>query len=284
MVVDEKQEHAMSSGAAPEGAAQQDPPVLVSQLSVIGFQSGDVDRLVEYYQEALCLVLTERTDGAAYLTTGPEHHCVAITRGEPKARSFLGLRIAGSLDEAERRLRLAGIQAERQTDPQPGITEALTIADPAGTPLMLFESQTMTGAAPAAGVRPVALGHVASFSADIEQDQRFYVEILGFRWSDSIDDWFTFLRCGADHHSVNFLRQPPHSGMHHVAYKMRDIVHLKDTLDHLAGLGYRLQWGPGRHGPGHNIFSYHQDPDGNTVELFTELDVVIDERTGQFEP
>jgi hypothetical protein len=55
-------------------------------------------------------------------------------------------------------------------------------------------------------------------------------------------------------------------------------------LDQLASHGYRLEWGPGRHGPGHNLFSYHRDCDGNLVELFTEMDVIIDQETGRFLP
>ena len=65
---------------------------------------------------------------------------------------------------------------------------------------------------------------------------------------------------------------------------MRDLDHLQTTLDHLAKQEYRLHWGPGRHGPGHNIFTYHRDPDGNVIELFTQLDVMYDESKGYFEP
>lgn len=55
-------------------------------------------------------------------------------------------------------------------------------------------------------------------------------------------------------------------------------------LDHMAANGTRLHWGPGRHGPGHNLFTYHKDPDGNTVELFTQLDRITDEAKGYWEP
>ena len=55
-------------------------------------------------------------------------------------------------------------------------------------------------------------------------------------------------------------------------------------LDHLASNDYRLHWGPGRHGPGHNLFTYHRDPDGNVIELFTQLDSMIDEAKGYWEP
>ena len=74
------------------------------------------------------------------------------------------------------------------------------------------------------------------------------------------------------------------AGLHHVAYEMRDFMHLKEMLDYLAAMEIRMAWGPGRHGVGHNIFTYHADPDGNFIELFTELDVIADDATGTFEP
>ena len=58
-------------------------------------------------------------------------------------------------------------------------------------------------------------------------------------------------------------------------------MHLKEMLDHLATREIRMAWGPGRHGVGHNIFTYHADPDGNFIELFTELDLIADEETGR---
>ena len=43
-------------------------------------------------------------------------------------------------------------------------------------------------------------------------------------------------------------------------------------------------WGPGRHLIGHNVFTYHHNPDGQIVELYTELDQMKDEELGYFEP
>jgi catechol 2,3-dioxygenase-like lactoylglutathione lyase family enzyme len=109
-------------------------------------------------------------------------------------------------------------------------------------------------------------------------------KLLGFRWSDTVGDFFVFLRCNADHHAANFMASRKYQGMHHVAYEFRDPNHLIAMLDNLAQHGHGLVWGPGRHGPGHNLFTYHKDPDGNTVELFTQLDLVLDETKGYWEP
>jgi hypothetical protein len=95
---------------------------------------------------------------------------------------------------------------------------------------------------------------------------------------------FRFLRCNSDHHTANFMSSNKRTGMHHIAYEIRNLDHLQSLLDHIAGRDVRLEWGPGRHGPGHNIFTYHRDPDGNNIELFTQLDSMIDESLGYFEP
>jgi hypothetical protein len=55
-------------------------------------------------------------------------------------------------------------------------------------------------------------------------------------------------------------------------------------IDNLVRNGVRLYWGPGRHAVGHNIFAYHDDPDGNHIELLTQLDVMLDEDKGFYEP
>ena len=39
-----------------------------------------------------------------------------------------------------------------------------------------------------------------------------------------------------------------------------------------------MKWGPGRHGPGNNLFLFVHDPDGNWVELSAELEVVAPDR------
>jgi hypothetical protein len=35
-------------------------------------------------------------------------------------------------------------------------------------------------------------------------------------------------------------------------------------------------WGPGRHGPGSNLYIFIADPDGNWIEVSAELEVVYD--------
>jgi catechol-2,3-dioxygenase len=271
--------------AFPGGGGRGDAAARVGRLAFVELETPDPDRLVDYYREVLAFQLVERTPDRAYLTTGPEHHCVVIAKGDSaRGRSRLGLQVRPPLEDAARRLRDRGVPAERRGDSEPGLPDALVVREPGGTPLCLFAAADGSGAGSALGVRPVKLGHVAGYTDRLAEVQDFYQRHLGFRWSDTIGDFFVFLRCGPDHHTVNFIASQRLAGMHHVAYEMRDLMHLKEMLDHLAAHGYALEWGPGRHGPGHNLFTYHRDPDGNLTELFTELDLCYDEDDPHWEP
>ena len=111
----------------------------------------------------------------------------------------------------------------------------------------------------------------------------FCVKALGFSVSDWIEDYFVFLRCGPEHHTLNFIRGPG-AFMHHFAFQLNDWGHLQKACDVLARHKRALIWGPGRHGVGHNVFVYHRDPDDQIIELFAEMDQMNDESLGSFEP
>ena len=260
-------------------------PARVTRLGFLEVRTPDVARLVAYCTDELGLAVVEGDGREAYLTTGPDHHCLHVVEGGAHGRARVGLQIAGTLDEAHRALTERGVDAERRSDPQAGIASALVLAEP-GTDaeVVLYREMALSGVPMSAGTTPTKLGHVACYAPDVAALQSFYQDCLGFRWSDTIGDFFVFLRCGPDHHTINVMESQTRTGLHHMAYEVRDLVHLRDALDHLARHGRRLVWGPGRHGPGHNVFSYHRDPDGNLVEIFTELDLMLDEESGHWEP
>ncbi len=249
----------------------------------LALASPDVDRLAAYYTEVLGFELSARTDGAAYLTPELAHHAVTVQQGKESGLDHLAFRIEGSLGDAEQELASAGIKAERKTDAEPGIAELLEIEDLDGNPLQLYaEIEERAELAPS-GVRPQKLGHVCYFVRDVQATTEFY-EQLGFRWSDWMGDFFVFLRCNADHHALNLLRSENNKRLHHIGWELRDWANIQTACDWLARNDYPLVWGPGRHGPGHNLFTYHRDPDGNVVELFAELDLMLDESLGYFDP
>jgi catechol 2,3-dioxygenase-like lactoylglutathione lyase family enzyme len=263
------------------------PGFSIGRLGHLALGTRDLDAMLEHYCGRLGLALTDRSADAVYLTVGPEHHCLTIEKGAA-GHLRTGFQINGSLEDAERALRAHGIATERRSEPEPGIADALILTSPDKSILALYERQAPSGVAPVHELRPRKLGHVARFTDDLTEIRRFYLDGLGLRFGDSVAvdgrDFFLFMRVGPDHHTVNFMENPQESGLHHFAFEARDIDHVKNLLDSLAREKVTLEWGVGRHGPGHNIFSYHRDPDGNLVEIFTDLDLMYDEELGYYEP
>ena len=90
---------------------------------------------------------------------------------------------------------------------------------------------------------PHKLGHVAFFVSDVKNTTKFYCDVLGFRVSDWMGDFFSFLRCGRDHHTIN-LMQTNEDRHFHTAFELRDWAHLQTACDYLSLNGYKLLWGP----------------------------------------
>ena len=129
---------------------------------------------------------------------------------------------------------------------------------------------------------PVRLSHVVLNSAEPEKMRDWYERNLGFRLSDTLNhphvgDLFYFMRCSTQHHSMAIARGP-HASLQHASFELRGLDEYMRGSGRIIRAGYRKIWGPGRHRAGDNTFTYFVDPNGNTMEMTTELET-IDEDT-----
>jgi catechol 2,3-dioxygenase len=125
---------------------------------------------------------------------------------------------------------------------------------------------------------PNKLSHVVLNSARIEQQTAFFIDTLGFKWSDSTD-MMDFVRCSADHHSIAMARGTGPS-LNHCAFEVESIDGLMRGAGRMKKHGFNVEWGIGRHGPGDNVFGYFVEPNGFVVEYTAEVQQV-DEATYQ---
>jgi catechol 2,3-dioxygenase-like lactoylglutathione lyase family enzyme len=260
--------------------------IKVTRIGHATLETPDLERQIDYFTNVIGLVLAERDGKRAYLATRVGDLAVQLDKGDASRCSRLSFQAAPGTDFGELRRGLAaeGLRGDLRADPSPGIPEAMSFADPKGTMIDVFTTaQPFDRKGPTAGIGPLKLGHLAFCVEDPKFFADFYMRVLGFRLSDWIEDWFVFLRCGPDHHTVNFV-QGKTTRMHHVAFELKDWAQIQTACDFLGGRNIQLAWGPGRHGPGHNIFTYHRNPDDQIVELFTELDKMMDESLGYFDP
>jgi catechol 2,3-dioxygenase-like lactoylglutathione lyase family enzyme len=123
------------------------------------------------------------------------------------------------------------------------------------------------------------LGHLTFESPDPLRAQEFW-ERRGFRLSEALGGFFRWLRCNPIHHTLAFSRADA-PRLHHVGIELHDRAALVDACDRLSELDHQVQYGPGRHMVGRNIFVYFLDRHGIRFEFFCELERILDpERVG----
>jgi catechol-2,3-dioxygenase len=255
------------------------------RIGHITLETPDVESVAEYYEQVIGLRVIARTKDDIFFSTRIGQLAVCVRRAASARCSGMSFEIAPHTDLSELQSMFSkeGIRSEQASDKFPGVSKSLILTDPTGTAISLFPSWSNIERSTNAGAAPFKLGHVAFIVDDPKKMAEFYGRHLGFRVSDWVKEFFVFMRCGSDHHTVNFL-QGSTAGMHHVAFEMRDTAHLIESCETLAERKLKIIWGPVRHGPGHNVATYHAMPNGQIVELFTELDRMLDEDLGYFEP
>ena len=120
--------------------------------------------------------------------------------------------------------------------------------------------------------RPRKLSHVNLNCADNDATFAFMRDALGFRLSDHANN-FRFIRCGVDHHSmvIGFNKD---ATLNHIAFEMPDLDSVMRGIGRMRDHGYPVEWGPGRHGPGNNVFAYFCGPEELPLEYTGEMQQV----------
>ena len=123
--------------------------------------------------------------------------------------------------------------------------------------------------------RPIQLTHAVLNTADQDAAERFAVEKLGFIVSDRTAH-MRFLRCNRKHHCVAYAKSALPS-LNHIAFEMSGVDAVMRGIARLREAGYEAVWGPGRHGPGNNVFGYFIAPYGGVIEYTAEVSEVGDD-------
>jgi catechol 2,3-dioxygenase-like lactoylglutathione lyase family enzyme len=267
-------------------SAQKEPMIRPRRIGHATFETPDLEKAIAYYAETMGLVLAAREKDRAYLASKIGPLTIALLKGAEERCSKLAFEVAPGADfgDLSRELARDGVKSELRNDSLPGIGQVLSFADCKGTTIELFKEWSyLCKHAQVSGIGPLKLGHVAFVVQDVNATVEFYERLLGFRVSDWIGDFFVFMRCNSDHHSVNFIKGE-NIKLHHMAFELKDFIHIQNSCDLFGQKNISIIWGPLRQGPGHNIATYHRNHDDQVIELYTELDQMKDEELGYFDP
>jgi catechol 2,3-dioxygenase-like lactoylglutathione lyase family enzyme len=261
--------------------------IQVKRLGHATLTTPDIDRQVAYWTQVIGLSVVDKSKDHCILATSIGQECINLERASEAGqlrRVAFQVAPGSDLGELAAKLEAHGVKSEKRKDISPGVRNAIAFRDPKGTLLEVYADYEF---APENGdegrISPVKFGHVAYRVNDPQKITKFYCDLLGFRVSDWIGDHFSFLRCGVDHHTVNFVRFDEER-LHHIAFELRDWGAIHDACDYLTKKKIQLVWGPLRHVVGHNVAAYHRNPDQIRVELFAEMDLMKDEDLGYWEP
>ena len=260
--------------------------IKVKRVRHTALVTSDLDRQVEYYQSVIGLGVVHRDSQRVCLGSDSDQLTMVLERAADNHLGAIAFELApnSELGELQRLLSNLGIRSEIRSDSLPGVPKTLTFNDPDGHRIELFsEWQFCKPIEPIRGLAINKLGHVALRAPDPQASAQFFQDVLGFRVSDRVEENFVFMRCGFEHHSMNFARGVD-CRLHHLAFELRDASHMHQACDLLGRRGIPILWGPVRHGPGHNVAVYHRNPDGYLIELFYDMDLMVDEELGYLEP
>lgn len=204
-------------------------------------------------------------------------HVISVTEAvTPGVGSVTFSGTAAELEQIRARASAKGARiGSLHTLDEPGGGSGFLLEGPEGQVFRLVSGDARVGKLAAERDRPMQITHVVLNTLDREACTRFLVDVLGFRLSDRTR-FMNFVRCDSVHHSIAFA-QSDSSSLNHIAFEMPDLDAVMRGVGRLKDAGFPPVWGPGRHGPGNNVFAYFVTPFGAICEYTSEVQRIGDD-------
>ena len=256
----------------------------IRDIRHVGLLSPAITAHADYFLEVWGLQSAGEDRHARYLRAASnEHHILSLHPAERLGLHHIAFSLDGreAVDAAAAELERRGTTFVAQPDDldEPGGGYGMRFLDPENRCIELSAGVAEHANGWSTGnVAPRGLCHVGLNTPCINQIVAFYTDFLGFRISDWIEDRMAFLRCGRRHHVIVFSRAD-YASVNHVAYVMANLDDVMKGVSNLRARGREPDWGPGRHGPGNNIFCYYMDPAGYVNEFSCDIEQIENEAT-----
>jgi 2,3-dihydroxybiphenyl 1,2-dioxygenase len=252
----------------------------VRALGYVGVETVDPDPWADFGPNVLGLEISRRgSDGSIYLRMDERCHRIAIHPGPADRLAYVGWEVPnrGSLEQACRELEATGLE------PRPGTAEEcelrnvrglITFTDVVGVrvelfygPLVLaapFHSPRAIGGFVTGTSGSLGLGHVVIGAGDLDQAERFYTEVMGFRVSDYTR--LVFFHCNGRHHSLGLGPDDTPGRLHHIMLEVASLDDVGRTYALVQERGIPVVIPFGRHSNDLTYSFYMRSPSGFAVE------------------
>ncbi len=249
-----------------------------ARLHHIQLGANDPEALARFHAETLQMELSTVDDG--YLCAAPKRR-VLFTQGEKRGLGFAAFAFETPQDLETYRAWLGSRDVPVNGSISPLFSsDAFTVTDPDGNRFVFGSAPPEIGSGDT--LLNARLQHITLRSTDLDPVTPFYRDSLGFLLADTVnvdegDVRTVFFASDPEHHSLAVFKSDSSMIDHH-SYELDSWDGIKHWSDHFSQQGISLRWGPGRHGPGNNLFIFIEDPEGNWIELSAELEVLSEDR------
>jgi catechol 2,3-dioxygenase-like lactoylglutathione lyase family enzyme/uncharacterized protein YciI len=266
---------------------------MIQRMHYLALQAADPAAAAAFAVEKMGFSLAHAApDGTHYLRAhGVDPYSLVYKPGKAPAMDHVSylVRDRAALQAAADTLSKAGVELTSVEEPEWNHAPSVRFRSPAGhlielttgvhTELPVAHMVEANGAAPG----PVVPDHVGLGATDFEAEDGFATEVLGLLRSSRI-------MAPGDIQVMSFLRAPKRSlyhclvvvraeepVVHHYQMSLKSVDSFYASYEALKKNGVDIQWGPLRHGPGHNIAMYFQDGAGYWVEYSVEEEIILDD-------
>jgi catechol 2,3-dioxygenase len=236
--------------------------------------ASNLDEAARFYETVWNLAPVAASNKARYFRgTGGYHHVLGLHGGEQPAVMHIAFDVAdrAGIDALHEKISAAGAK--------PGKPAKLTAAgggygfacrDPDGRNLAFVTDCADHADTADVADRPRKIVHVNLNTVDFDGTLKFFTNALGFRVvDDNAPLWF--LHCDNSDHCSIVLCKLNLPTLNHIAFEMPEFDSVMRGMGRMKDNGYPIEWGPGRHGPGNNVFAYFCGPDEVPLEYAAEV-------------
>jgi catechol 2,3-dioxygenase len=252
-------------------------PAKVRALGSVDLGFAEPDKALRFFTDVWNLTPAGEMSGVHYLRgSGPFHHILTIRKVEKPGLIRMTFDAAGRAAVDALHAQVVAHGAKFIDPPHalrwPHGEYGFGFKDPEGRNIAIVCGVKDHTDAADAPDRPRKLSHVNINSGNPNATLACYRDALGFTISDTTRK-FHFLSCNSDHHSM-VLGFTGGATLNHIAFEMPDIDAVMRGAGRMRDDGRGIEWGPGRHGPGNNVFCYFLGPEDMPIEYTAEMQQV----------
>ncbi|MFL6796174.1 MAG: VOC family protein [Xanthobacteraceae bacterium] len=250
------------------------------KLTVAGVRSVEIEMAdprsaVTFFRDIWSLTEVDSRGGSTWFrATGKYHHVLAIHQAETAAgmhRIVFDAANKSVVDALQEKVAAAGCKSETPHEiKSAGGGYGFGFTDVEGRNLGIICDARDHGDSGDIRDRPRKIAHVNINAAQLERTNTFLVDVLGFRLVDH-SGLLHFFHCDNPDHSSIVTGQTRTPTLNHVSFEMPDLDSCMRGGGRMRDAGYPIEWGPGRHGAGNNVFCYFAGPEEFPIEYTAEV-------------